>query len=300
MESPGKYLRVQREFRNLSLQEISYFTKVREHYLRAIEEDRFELLPSAFYAKGFLTLYARCLDIDPNEAISRYQKYIAPPEISVQVEPQHEVRVPKQRAVSRPFTICLSIVSFSFVLFLLTLPTDHVSLRLWEKPSSISEQIKVTTAPTLQEEQKVITPSELREMATPKEVISVSSPSPQPPAFIVLEASIGSGIELEGSRLTLTGKCSEFSCDNRKVYFLTRIMTPMEGKIIHVWRWKGKEFHRKEIEVKPPAWSVYSYIVLRSPYAGDWNVEVRDVDKVLATLSFKASEPAPDSGAETL
>jgi hypothetical protein len=158
----------------------------------------------------------------------------------------------------------------------------------------------VKTAPALEEDPKVITPKEPIELAPPKEVIEVSSFTPQPPAFIVLEASIGSRIEWEGSRLALTEKCSEFSCDNQKAYFFTRIMTPREGKITHVWLWNGKEFYRREIEVKPPAWSVYSYIVLRSPHAGNWKVEARDVDKVLATLSFKASEPPAGSSGGTL
>ncbi len=296
MDSPGKYLRAERELRNLSLQEVSYFTKVRERFLRAIEEDRFELLPSAVYVKGFLTLYARYLGIDPNDVISKYQRYITPQEIPVQVEPKQEVPVPKKRIVSRSSVICLSVGSFSLILLFLTLPTDHVPRKLPEKPTFMAEQIKLTPALALQEgEKETLSINEPREVASPKEAMAESSTSHESPSFLVLEAGIGSGIKWEGSRLTLTEKCSEFACNNQKVYFFTRIMTPREGKIAHVWLWKGKEFYRKEIEVKPPAWSVYSYIVLRSPHAGGWNAEVRDVDKVLATLSFKASESAPDS-----
>ena len=52
MESLGKYLKAEREVRNLSLEEVSKFTKIRENFLRAIEEDRYEFLPPAIYVKG--------------------------------------------------------------------------------------------------------------------------------------------------------------------------------------------------------------------------------------------------------
>jgi cytoskeletal protein RodZ len=34
MESPGKYLKAERELRNLSLEEVAKFTKIRENFLR--------------------------------------------------------------------------------------------------------------------------------------------------------------------------------------------------------------------------------------------------------------------------
>jgi hypothetical protein len=61
--------------------------------------------------------------------------------------------------------------------------------------------------------------------------------------------------------------------------------------IVHVWFWKGKEFHKKEIDIKPPEWTVYSFITLKRGHAGDWKVEARHDNKVLTSLSFKAIEP---------
>lgn len=65
MESPGKYLKAEREHRNLSLEEIAKFNKTKEDFLRAIEEDKYEILPPAIYVKGFLTIYARYLGLNP-------------------------------------------------------------------------------------------------------------------------------------------------------------------------------------------------------------------------------------------
>jgi transcriptional regulator with XRE-family HTH domain len=72
-ESLGKYLKRERENRKLSLKEVSKQIKVREPFLRAVEEDRRDLLPSVTYVKGFLSAYAKYLGLDPNEVILRHE-----------------------------------------------------------------------------------------------------------------------------------------------------------------------------------------------------------------------------------
>jgi len=76
MESLGKYLKKERETKKISLREVSKNIKVREPFLRAVEEDRLDLLPSPTYAKGFLSAYARYLGLDPNEVILRYENFL--------------------------------------------------------------------------------------------------------------------------------------------------------------------------------------------------------------------------------
>ncbi len=92
MESLGKDLKAERELRNLSLEQAANFTKIREPLLRAIEDDRYEVLPPSFYVKGFLVAYARYLGLDPNEVILRYQKEY-PEEIGV--SKQKHIRLPR-------------------------------------------------------------------------------------------------------------------------------------------------------------------------------------------------------------
>jgi cytoskeletal protein RodZ len=72
-ESLGKYLKRERENRKLSLKEVSKQIKVREPFLRAVEEDRRDLLPPVTYVKGFLSAYAKHLGLDSNEVILRYE-----------------------------------------------------------------------------------------------------------------------------------------------------------------------------------------------------------------------------------
>jgi len=77
MESLGKYLKGERESRNLSLKDVFESTKIKEHLLTAIEEDQYELLSSPIYVKGVLEAYARCLGLEPNDIVLQYQKYHA-------------------------------------------------------------------------------------------------------------------------------------------------------------------------------------------------------------------------------
>jgi transcriptional regulator with XRE-family HTH domain len=72
-ESLGRYLKREREFRDISLREVSKNTKVKEHLLKAIEEDQYVSLPSPTYVKGFLLSYAKYIGLDPNDVLLRYE-----------------------------------------------------------------------------------------------------------------------------------------------------------------------------------------------------------------------------------
>jgi len=73
METVGKYLKRERELRNISLTEISAATKIREHLLTAIEEDRHDLLPTPVFVKGFLMSYGKYIGLDPDDVVLRYE-----------------------------------------------------------------------------------------------------------------------------------------------------------------------------------------------------------------------------------
>lgn len=71
-ETLGRLLRREREKKNLSLKDLATNTRVKERFLKAIEEDRYELLPSPIYVKGFLSAMAKALHLDPKEILMRY------------------------------------------------------------------------------------------------------------------------------------------------------------------------------------------------------------------------------------
>ncbi len=63
-ESIGMRLRQAREKRQLSLPQVSETTKVRIHYLQALENDDLSAMPSSAQARGFLRIYADFLGVE--------------------------------------------------------------------------------------------------------------------------------------------------------------------------------------------------------------------------------------------
>ena len=285
MESPGRYLKRERELRNLSLEEVAKSTKIRKHILWAMEEDRRDLLPPSVYVKGFLATYARYLGLDPNKIILHYQKHGE--SLTPLKEPKSKLRMSFQKkGTNFRFLIILGsifIITCLITIFTYYIPSKHVHWFLppFEKKGSAPEGGETQTPDQLEKSQN----GQPLATATKKAILT------EPSWFEVIEASLGTGIEWKDNFLILTRKCSEFVCDNQRAYFLTRIKANREGKVVHVWRWKGEEFYKQEIEIKPPGWSVYSFITLRLEHAGDWSVEVREGDNVLAGLGFKVYQP---------
>jgi flagellar biosynthesis protein FlhG len=71
-EFSGALLRAVRESQGTSLDQISERTKVGTNYLRCIEEDAFNSLPAAVYVRGFVTEFAKCLRLDPDQVSQSY------------------------------------------------------------------------------------------------------------------------------------------------------------------------------------------------------------------------------------
>ena len=291
MESPGKFLKKERETRNISLEEISKFTKIKEHHLKAIEEDRYELLPPALYVKGYLSLFARYLAINPKDIVLQYENYLKsliPPE---PIELKQQVPSAK-KSVRRWFLFSLIFAVILFTVLLISYPARHP---IEKKPKAISSP-SILPTPAIQQEVRVqrIFPVQQEELSGSEKSEVTDVAAQQTPDFKVLEASIGTGIEREGFQQFLTGKCSEFTSNNQRGYFFTRIKTPRVGKIAHIWLWEGKEHYRMEIDVKPPAWSVYSYFTFRPQHTGNWKAEARDGNQVLTSLNFRVTQSSGD------
>lgn len=66
-QTAGHRLREAREQQGLTLDDAAGVTRVSKAYLAAIEEDRFDRMPSEAYARGFLRVYARYLGFGDNE-----------------------------------------------------------------------------------------------------------------------------------------------------------------------------------------------------------------------------------------
>ena len=68
----GTSLREARLRQGLDFPELEQATKIRAKYLRALEEEQFDLLPAQTYVKGFLRAYAEYLGLDGQLYVDEY------------------------------------------------------------------------------------------------------------------------------------------------------------------------------------------------------------------------------------
>jgi len=73
MLSLGEELKREREFREISLREISEATKINMRMLEAIEKDNYQLLPGGIFNRNFIRAYAEFIGLDPEIAVRKYQ-----------------------------------------------------------------------------------------------------------------------------------------------------------------------------------------------------------------------------------
>lgn len=72
MPSFGEKLKLEREKRKISLEQISATTKISTRMLQALEEEKFTQLPGGIFNKGFVRAYARMLGLDEEQALADY------------------------------------------------------------------------------------------------------------------------------------------------------------------------------------------------------------------------------------
>lgn len=68
----GSSLREARSRRQIEIAQVEQATKIRGKYLRALEEEQFDVLPSQTYVKGFLRTYADYLGLDGQLYVDEY------------------------------------------------------------------------------------------------------------------------------------------------------------------------------------------------------------------------------------
>lgn len=77
MKTVGQILKAKREKIGLTLDQVSKITKIRKTYLEAIEFDRYQKLPGATYAKGFIKNYALVLGIGYETLVALFRRDFA-------------------------------------------------------------------------------------------------------------------------------------------------------------------------------------------------------------------------------
>ena len=72
MSKLGEQLRAQRERKGITLEQAAGDTRIREKFLKALEDGDYQSLPGPVYTRGFLRNYAEYLDLETDELVMLY------------------------------------------------------------------------------------------------------------------------------------------------------------------------------------------------------------------------------------
>lgn len=79
----GEQLRNAREQKRLTIEQAAFATRIKAEYLRALEMNEREVIPSQVQAKGFLRLYAGYLNLDPKPLLDYWNGIVPASEIEI-------------------------------------------------------------------------------------------------------------------------------------------------------------------------------------------------------------------------
>jgi cytoskeleton protein RodZ len=90
----GATLREARNRRKIDLSEVEAATKIRLRFLRAIENEEWDVLPGEIYTRAFIRTYASYLGLDGERLADEYRRDVGSPEVerSSRIEPVASAR----------------------------------------------------------------------------------------------------------------------------------------------------------------------------------------------------------------
>jgi cytoskeleton protein RodZ len=115
----GNSLREARLRQGLDFPDVERATKIRPKYLRALEDEQFEVLPAQTYVKGFLSTYAEFLGLDGQLYVDEYNSRYVTREEEMPSRPRRSPGRPRSRRVES--TVVLAALVGIAVLFALVI-----------------------------------------------------------------------------------------------------------------------------------------------------------------------------------
>jgi cytoskeletal protein RodZ len=118
--SVGDFLRDTRGKQGLDLDAIADETKISMKNLRAIEAGDFSALPAEAFTRGFYTLYAKALSLDPEHVLKRYTAEKPPQSKSAsKSSARNDQAQDVSHMAARPSSLPLAIVGLALLFLLL-------------------------------------------------------------------------------------------------------------------------------------------------------------------------------------
>lgn len=145
----GAYLKEAREARDITLDEAASKTRLRTAYIKAIETNDFEALPSAIYKRAYIKSYAEYLEVEVKKVLDHFERQQAHQDFEEEEEEEEEVvSVPMERSFSPSGSVVFVSIMLAVMVYSAWHWQDH-----WLPHVAVSQQARsgVTT-----HEQKVI------------------------------------------------------------------------------------------------------------------------------------------------
>ena len=203
IEGLGKKFQDARIARGLTLDEAARLTKIRPSRLAEIEADDFSQFPSLAYAKGFLLIYGKFLDVDVTpyldafetsqqvtvDGYSYLQDQPAPKPRRVRPSRPAAVRTPRPRGDRRsspfPLLIAVGVIIVGFVLMRLILNIQRISPhQMVGVPQTASSEAPQTQAPPQQALASPQAPAPLQKTAPPPAPVQTPAATAAPVAQV--------------------------------------------------------------------------------------------------------------------
>ena len=143
----GATLREARERRQLTYEQVEAETKIRAKYLRALEEEEFDSLPSGTYVRGFLRAYASYLGLDGRLFVDEYASRFGTRHDDELFRRRRERPMTQRRESSSAVLVALIAVVAIGVLF-------FVAWRFGPGDARLAAELTVTTVPTATRRQR--------------------------------------------------------------------------------------------------------------------------------------------------
>jgi cytoskeletal protein RodZ len=189
MEGLGKKLKEARLARNLTLDEAGRLTKIRPNRLEEIENEDFSQFASLAYAKGFLLIYGKFLEVDVSPYLEAFETsehvtvdgyaYLqdAPEPMPSRPMVVRRPRSSGDRGSLWPFVIGVLVLVIGFTVMKSLLQVQ----RLTPRPSPTPGALPVATATA---SDKIIAPHALPVESTAPAANDVSPAAPTPPPTV--------------------------------------------------------------------------------------------------------------------
>lgn len=150
-ESLGDYLRSTRVSKGLELADIVAETKISDRIVKAMEENNYDVLPAEVFSRGFYTLYAKTLSLEPSIVLEKYdneKSFLKKNQDSLRSSISYGQDYPGM--AERPYSLPFSYIGLT-ILFLLFFGAFICWYFSWNPATYLSQKIQSRQDTTQQE-----------------------------------------------------------------------------------------------------------------------------------------------------